>query len=212
MEKNLKIILIVVGIIIGVMVVSGLVADYLLRQNLGIGLFDLFAIASESVVTFEEAVSFSEELREEIGEENYTLLVEQKTEMDETFRGIQLQLEEAVNSNPELTENLRINLGESYSIYLFSIYTQGNLTFKVFEWSVGTTSGNITTFESGKTMDEYNVIIQMDQSIAPQVLTGEASSEEIITWVTEQKIKINPIMEVMKVMIILPAIISAIPA
>ncbi len=203
--------LLAVSITLGTLAVLGVTGDYLARQYFGVGLFDLLSAIAKSGATLEGAASFDTITPEMIGNETYNKLLQEKNTLVQTFSGIKEQIQEVVNSNPELTESLKNALGENYSVYLFSVYKYGNLTFKVFEWSVGLTGGNITLFDEGKVLDNYNVLIQMDHSIASDVLSGNADTEKIAGWITQEKIKINPITEVTKVTAVLPAIINAIP-
>lgn len=198
--------LIILAVVGAVVVGGGVVADTLVRQNFGIGIFDLFTAVLESGNTFESAESL-EDVKSIIGQAAYDDLKAQKDNMTGLMNAASENLA-AINSNADVVEVLRLAFGADYKIFMFSYATVGNLTFKVFEWSIGLSNGTVTTFTDGMIFDSYNVKVQVEQSVANDILTGKASTEQLTSWVTEGKLKLNPILEVTRVLNALPKVME----
>jgi hypothetical protein len=200
-------ILTIVGIIAAVVIGGGVVADVVLRRTLGVGILDIMDVLVQSGATLEEAASL-EEVKDEIGIEAYNELKEQKDQMTDTLTLAGQNLD-VINENEEVTSVLRAAFGEDYRVYMFSVTTIGDLDFKVFEWSIQLNDGLVTQFrEDGEVFDTYNVRVQADQSVAFDLMTGNASPEAVIGWVTDKKLKINPILEVTRFINALPQVME----
>lgn len=198
----------ILGIVIAVIVGGGFVADFLLRQNLGVGLFDLFKVVAESGSTLEKAPGL-DEVKSQIGISAYNDLNSQKDGMVNTMQTAAENIG-VINNNTEITTALKAAFGEEYKLYLFSVANISDLQFKVFEWSVQVNNGTITTFQSGMLFENYNVKVQASQDIAYSIFSGNASPEDIIDWAKTSKLKINPITEVTRVINVLPQVMSAV--
>lgn len=198
-------ILLIVG---GVVVGGGIAADTVLRSTVGIGLFDIFNAVFQSSSTLENAMTL-EDVKAEIGIAAYNNLVEQKANMTEKLASANEYLGD-FNNNTELTGLLNAAFGAEYRIFLFSVTTVGNLTFKVFEWSIKLENGLVTGFEEGKIYDSYNVNVQAEQDVAYNIFTGNVDPELVPTWIKDNKLKINPITEVARFIDALPQVIRMI--
>lgn len=197
---------IIVGLVITavVLVGGGFAADYFLKTNYGIGLFDIFNVIKESSNTLEEAPSI-EDVKSSIGIEFYNNLTNQKTEMLDSMSLARDNIAQ-INNNTELVSVLNAAFGANYTMYLFSIQTIGNLSFKVFEWSIQLENGLITGFSEGDLFETPNVLVQVGQEAAYSIFMGTASTEQIIAWTKDNQLKINPLTEVTKVVNALPQV------
>jgi len=187
-------------------VVGGFITDMIMKNTLGIGLVDLYTIVTESTSTVEDAPSL-EDVKLLINETDYNNLKEAKDLMDESFNTIGQNLD-AVNQNQDVIGVLKAAFGEEYKIYMFSVTTIGNLTFKVFEWSIQINNGVITAFEDGKVLSEYNVNVQVDQSVISDLMSGQIDNTQVLAWVKNNMLKINPILEVTRLVNAMPQLIN----
>lgn len=192
--SNKKLILIIILIIVG-----ALIAVLAVMQFFGIE--SLMSLLPQGITGFRE-------LTPSIGTDLYGTLTSQKSVIETSFNQARNYGLENINNNTELVGALQSSLGTQYSIYLFSAY----YNVKVFEWTIQFSDGLITEFTEGKTKENYNAEIQLDQSIAVNVLTGSSTSDEITAYISQGKIKITPLSESVKIEGLIPAIINAIPA
>lgn len=199
--------LVIIGLLIGVLVSLGFTGDYLLKEYLDIGLIDGLAVLMENSITKEAAMSFDQVTPELIGAELYTSLLDDKEFVDNGLIYAEQALE-IINNNPEVTETIKDVLGSEYSIYVFSVKEFNGTTFKVLEITVKEVDGLISTLEQGMTLDKYNVRIELDHSVIPLIMNGNVNSDVIINWVSEGKLKVNPITEALKAQQVMPVIIE----
>jgi len=198
----------ITGLITTVIVIAvlGFTADYLLKQNLGIGLGDIFNVIITSSATEHNARSITEL---SVGNET-PLLIDEKEMLEGKLSNLTNFISK-FNSNTNATDLTKNILGEHYTMYLFSVTELFNETFKVFEWSVEFTNGSITVFEPGMVMVNYNVMLQFSHELAMSLLSGEGiemSSEDASAWITEGAIKVNPITEAVRVATLLPSLMG----
>jgi hypothetical protein len=176
---------------IGGLVVSAFVADFALKNVLGLGLVDIYNFLIGIEDTVEDAPSL-DDVMSQLSPGVYEELSLQRGNISEVFSGLGASVDQ-INSNPELTKVFNAAFGSNYKVYMFTVTTIGNLTFKVFEWSIQLTGGNVTVFQAGKTFSEYNVFIQLDNAVAYELFKGSADPEQAINWIKDKKIKIKPI-------------------
>lgn len=198
-------VLFIIGIIVS-LVGSGFIADTVLKSTVGIGLLDVFNLFIDSFQTLESAPSL-DEVQLNISESEFNRLVSDRANMTDLFSSIDVSV---VNNNEEATSILSSVLGTDYKIFMFTVTNVENITFRVFEWSIQFNNGNITRFESGKTFDSYNVKFQIDHEVANQLFRGQVSPEQTTEWLKSNKLKINPITEVFRVINALPQIVQII--
>ncbi|MBD3312315.1 hypothetical protein GF352_02570 [archaeon] len=192
--------------VIGGFVVSGFVADTALRSTIGLGLLDLYNLLGDLGSTLEDIPSL-EEVRPQLGVNSYESFSAEKGNITRLFNGLGSNVEQ-VNNNPEVTGILSAAFGSDYKVYLFTVANVSDLSFKVFEWSLQLSSGNVTSFESGKAFSEYDVYVQLDHSVAYELFEGNASPEQVVDWVKQKKVRIKPITFVLRFANAMPQIIS----
>ncbi len=194
--------IITAGIIIG----GSLIVDYYLKENFGVGLLDIFKFVASSSNTLQSAKTL-DEVKDFIGENQYKELASEREIMINQFNYAKENLDE-INSNQEVTDLLKTMFGKEYKINLFTIASIGNLSFKVFDWSIKLEDGQITGFENGSPYDKYNVYVQLNQEIARKLMKGEINGDELTQWVKDGSIKINPITELGRFANALPKIME----
>jgi|GEM_PF-3380141 len=200
----------ITGIIVSVVmaVAGGFVADIYLRNSFGIGLFDLYDFLTVIGVTNDDLPTL-DEVKPSIGISMYNDLVLERGNLTMMFNLSSSNLE-AVNSNEELGSILSAALGADYNIYLFSVQTIGNLSFKVFEWSIKVNDGDITEFSSGRIFESYNVRVQLSHDVAMDLMRGQVQPSNVKNWIQGKSVRINPITEATRVINALPQIIETI--
>jgi len=193
-------------VLVGAGVIAG---DFLLQQNFGIGVFDVIRFVLESGNTRQTALSISEANASELGEETYNRLISDKEELESIFEEASDNLS-VINENENITKAIMQAVGGNFSAYLFSIYTLdtpvGSKSYKVFEWSVRAENGKITTFKEGEVFSAYDAVVEVDHSVVQALLDGTYTQDDLLQWVKESKIKVNPVTQVLSVINIIPLI------
>lgn len=192
--------------VIGGFVISGFVADTVLRNTIGLGLLDLYSLLGDLGSTLEDVPSL-EDVRPQLGVSSYESFSAEKGNITQLFNSLGSNVEQ-VNNNPEVTEIFSAAFGSDYKVYLFTVANVSDLHFKVFEWSVQLSSGNVTSFQSGKAFSEYDVYVQLDHSVAYNLFEGNANPEQVVDWVKQKKIRVKPITFVLRFANAMPQIIS----
>jgi hypothetical protein len=198
----------VVALIGAIILVTAVVfaADAMLRQY-GLDLGSLFNILFASISADDsETMSFGEINSTMLGEETYGEIASEKQELEEIFDYAEDMIDE-LNQDEELTSAMEEALGEHYVVYLYSVVREP-VEFKVFEWTIVFDSGEITTFEIGEPTETPNVQIITDHEIIGLLLAQNYTQSDIITWVEEQRIVVTPILEIGRVLQILPTILE----
>jgi hypothetical protein len=185
---------------------GGIAVNAYLESSFGIGLLDILNAILTSGSTLQDAPSL-EDVRAQIGITQYNDLLSQKQLLDEVFSSVDVN---SINNNTEATNLLKSAFGEEYNVYMFSIQTIGNLSFKVFEWSIKFTNGSITVFETGQTLESYNINVQFSNSAAADIVSGNVTTDKFADWFKDGLVKINPIFELTRFINVLPQIISTI--
>lgn len=192
--------------IIGGLVISGFVADTALKNTIGLGVLDLYQLLGDLGSTLEDIQSL-EDVKPQLGVNSYETYKAQKGNITKLFNSLGGSVEQ-VNSNPEVTEIFSKAFGSDYKVYMFTVANISDLKFKVFEWSIQLSEGNVTLFESGKAFSEYDVYAQLDHSVAYDLFEGNASPEQVVDWVKQKKVRIKPITFVLRFANAMPEIIS----
>ena len=200
--------LIVTAIILAV-VITGL--HFGLQKMTGRGLPEIFQILMEFLSPIEEkdlqAVTLSSMTKEEViakvGEEKYNQIILEKANLEEKYKQGETTIAK-INNNTELMTKIKSSLGEKFSIYVFSLYTSEEITFKVFEWVIETENGAVTKFENG-TLGNQQAFVKIGQDIVPDFLAG-ADSAVMIEWVKSGSIKIQPASMVAKALPLISSI------
>jgi hypothetical protein len=198
----------VVALIGAIILVTAVVfaADTMLRQY-GLDLGSLFNILFASMSADDsEAMSFNEVNSSLLGEDTYEELNSEKDELEEVF-GYAEDLIEDLNQDEELTSAMEEALGEHYVVYLYSVVREP-IEFKVFEWTIVFDNGEVTTFQTGEPTETPSVQIIADHEIIGLLLSQNYTQSDIIAWVEEQRIVVTPILEVGRVLQILPTILD----
>ncbi len=196
----------IVPIIIALILVGGgLLVNKMFKDEFGVSLID-WTISFFKSKSFIDAPSIYD-VKDLISEEQFNNYLSQKEQVNELLNSAKEQIS-VVNNNSDITNLLRTALGYNYSIYLFSVATIGNVSFKVVEWSIIVNNGTIVNFTNGSILDKYDMSIQLNQSVAYKLINGEVSEDNLVNWVTNQDIKIIPITEVGRFIKIIPQIID----
>ncbi len=199
--------IIIIAIIAGAVIGGGVIGDKVLKDQIGMGLLDVIKFILGSSSTQQNAPSI-EDVKTQIGITKYNQLINEKETMNNQFLTAKEHLTE-LNNNTDAVNILNAAFGEDYKINLFSIATIGNLSFKVFDWSITLKNGQVTDF-SNNTYEKYNVYVQASQDVAYNLFTGNINPEEVPEWIKGNKLKINPITEVTRFINALPQVINMI--
>jgi hypothetical protein len=175
---------------------GGIAADTALKNTIGLGLLDIFNLLGTLGQTSEELPSL-EEVSSQLTIESYNDYLLQRGNITILFTSLGEGVEQ-LNSNPEITDVFKAAFGENYKVYMFTVANVGDLKFKVFEWSLQLSNGNVTVFQAGKTFTKYDVYVQLSQSVAQSLFEGDVNSDQVIAWVKEGMIKIKPITFVLR--------------
>ncbi len=195
------------ALIIGGIVVGGaVIGDQVLRKTVGMGLLDLINFALKSSSTQQNAPSL-EDVKAQIGISKYNELSAQRETMIQSFSEASSHISD-LNNNTDAVSILNAAFGSDYKINLFSIETLGNLSFKVFDWSIKLNDGKVTGFVNGSPYGSYNVRVQLDQDVAYSLVSGKINPDAVPEWIKRDKIKINPVTEVGRFVNALPQIIK----
>ncbi len=187
-------------VIIGLVVVIGLVGllIFTVVNNLG-----SVSEKTLSLPSFDNAslINISQEVKDTLSSE--------KKMVDEIVETISNTTLSIINQQAEVTESIKLVLGDKYSLYFFSVY---NNQFKILEYTILTEEGSITKLEKGRTITDTNAIVQLDAEVVSSLFAGWLDASEVGSWILSGKIKIQPLSDVAKVQKLIPVILSAISA
>ncbi len=195
---------VIVPIIIGLVIIGGgLLVNKMFKDEFGVSLID-WTISFFKSKSFIDAPNIYD-VKDLISEEQFNNYLSQKEQIDGLLNSAKEQIS-VVNNDSDITSLLRTALGDNYSIYLFSVATIGNVSFKVVEWSIIVNNGTIVNFTNGSILSNYDVSIQLNQSAAYKLINGDVSEDDMINWIKNNDIKIIPITEVGRFIKIVPQI------
>ncbi|MDD5417560.1 MAG: hypothetical protein PHW96_01560 [Candidatus Nanoarchaeia archaeon] len=208
--------ILIIGVILGVLVAGGFSTDWFLKENFGVGLlgiFNLFKASFEMSDNSPLMSSFSEtELVNALGQQSYeSISVSKESSLSSLNSWNNILMDENVRQG-QAYQNVKNEVqgifGDNYSVYMFSVYKSPSITFKVFEWTINIINGDIESFEEGKLLDNYNVKLEVDISIAEDLLLGRATAQQMIEWLTSSnpKMRVSPATELVKIQQIIPVI------
>lgn len=207
-KKGHKKLFIGIGTTIGVLIVLGIVGDLLLNQYLGIGLLDLMNILFAPEIETSQLQKFNSTMfNDSVGFQ----VAGSVSEINNTFSSAGKNIA-VVNNNTEVKQSIRNIFGDYYSLYLIVFYDFNGERVNIFDWSIETQNGEITVFDEGRTLDKYSVTILVDQSIVDQVFGGQASQSQIIKWINQGDIIIQPVLEGAKLAEFVPILITVFEA
>lgn len=129
---------------------------------------------------------------------------ESKLKSMETFVG-------RFNDNENLTKEIKDAFGSKFYIYLYTVAEFQGARFKVIEWSVEFTDGNVTKYEQGRLfnqVDETHIVLWIDHPTFMYMIENQVGTTELLDLVTSGKIKISPGRVTFKVVGLLPELLK----
>ncbi len=182
--------LIGLGVVAGVIIVALLVVNYLLTPY-GLTVFDVITILFNSFSSSASLQSFDSISSEDLGEEVYNQLRDDRIDAINTVESWRADVED-VNNDPEMVSAIKAEFGEEFTLYMFSYYYADQFSFKVFEWTMSQENGLITVFEEGMP-ESYDATVELNNELVIPLLEGELTEDELLSQVKQGNVKIIPI-------------------
>lgn len=136
----------------------------------------------------------------------YNRFFNEKSQMEQALESAEPFIAE-FNNDTDFTSTLKNALGEYYSVYAFT-YVDEPVRMKVFEWSLVLEQGLVTVFEPGKIEDTVSLEVEVDHSLAFQMLEGNVTQTDIMDWVASGSIKVRPVFEIFRLMQLVPTLMG----
>lgn len=187
--------IIVLSIILAVIVALVLVGNALLAPY-DLTVFDLISIFFDSL-TSQAGLGSLESVKGSIDEQTYEELSSSKNSTIQKMESWRENVNR-INNDTSITQVVRDELGEEFTVYMFSVYDYEGTRFKVIEWTVKQEDGIITVFEQGKP-EKFDSTVEFDHELTDDLLSGNFTEEQALKWVKQKKVKVRPLSMVSKI-------------